>query len=209
MKKNIRALLAAAVLAVFLLPSLAAGQGARAAEGPDAPRIPADTADSETDIVVDDSATDTDTPPAPTPTPGSDGIQPPAGGTGWRYVPETGDYYYFKNYLRKGDYWVGFADGASAWANNWYYADAAGRLLTGFQYLDDLKGGKAWYMLQTTNARQEIGKMLTGWQWTYSDKGEGWFSPKYGSQGMCTYTEAWGEYNAATGLWADGLSHKG
>ena len=136
-------------------------------------------------------------------------IKPPAGGTGWRYVPETGDYYYFKDGVRKGDYWVGFADGASAWANNWYYADATGRLLTGLQYLDDLKGGKAWYMLQTTDDRGEIGKMLTGWQWTYSDAGTGYFSPKYGSQGMCTYTEKWGEYNASTGLWGDGLTHIG
>ena len=136
-------------------------------------------------------------------------IQPPTGGTGWRYVPETGDYYYFKDYVRKGDYWVGFADGASAWANNWYYADATGKLLTGLQYLDDLKGGKAWYMLQTTDYHGEIGKMLTGWQWTYSDKGEGYFSPKYGSQGMCTWNQAWGSYNASTGLWGDGLAHRG
>ena len=135
-------------------------------------------------------------------------IQPPAGGTGWRYVPETGDYYYFKDYVRKGDYWVGFADGASKWANNWYYADATGKLLTGFQYLDDLKGGKAWYMLQTTNANGEIGKMLTGWQQTYTPAGTGYFSPKYGSQGLCTYTTAWGNYNAATGLWGDGQSHR-
>ena len=108
-----------------------------------------------------------------------------------------------------GDYWVGFADGASKWANSWYYADANGKLLTGFQYLDDLKGGKAWYRLQVTNDRGEIGKMLTGWQWTYSDAGTGWFESKYCSQGMCTWTEKWGSYNAATGLWGDGLTHKG
>ena len=148
-------------------------------------------------------------PAEPTPTPGLDDIQPPAGGTGWRYVPETGDYYYFKNYKRVGDYWVGFADGASKWANNWYYADADGKLLTGFQYLDDLKGGKAWYMLQTTNDRGEIGKMLTGWQYTYTAAGTGYFNPNYGSQGMCTYTSAWGSYNAATGLWEDRQLHTG
>ena len=136
-------------------------------------------------------------------------IQPPAGGTGWRYVPETGDYYYFKDYVRKGDYWVGFADGASKWANNWYYADATGCLLTGFQYLDDLKGGKGWYMLQVDDTNNEIGKMLDGWQWTYSDAGTGYFSPKYGSQGLCTYTSEWGDYNASTGLWSDGLAHRG
>ncbi len=136
-------------------------------------------------------------------------IQPPAGGTGWRYVPETGDYYYFKDYVRKGDYWVGFADGASAWANNWYYADATGKLLTGFQYLDDLKGGKAWYMLQVDNANGEIGKMLSGRLNTYTDAGYGVFSPNYGSQGMCTYTDSWGSYNAATGLWGDGQAHRG
>ena len=208
MRKNIRALLAAAVLAAFLLPPLAAGQGARAAEAPDAPRIAADTADSDTDI-VEDSDTDTDAPPAVTPAPGSDDIQPPNGGTGWRYVPQTGDYYYFKDYVRKGDYWVGFADGASKWANNWYYADATGKLLTGFQYLDDLKGGKGWYMLQMNNANGEIGKMLSGWQWTYSAAGTGYFSPKYGSQGLCTYTTVWGSYSAASGLWGDGLAHRG
>ncbi len=141
--------------------------------------------------------------------PALEDIQPPAGGTGWRYVPETGDYYYFKNNKRVGDYWVGFADGASKWANNWYYADATGKLLTGFQYLDDLKGGKAWYMLQTTNDRGEIGKMLTGRLYTYTAAGYGQFSAKYGSQGMCTWTENWGNYNAATGLWEDGLSHRG
>ena len=140
--------------------------------------------------------------------PALEDIQPPAGGTGWRYVIQTGDYYYFKDGKRVGDYWVGFADGASAWANNWYYADADGKLLTGFQYLDDLKGGKAWYMLQVENDNGEIGKMLTGWQATYS-VGLGKFSTSYGSQGMCTYNQDWGNYNAATGLWADGLSHKG
>ena len=52
--------------------------------------------------------------------------------------------------------------------------------------------------------------MLTGFQWTYdATVGEGYFSPKYGSQGMCTWNETWGAYSAATGLWADGLSHKG
>ena len=118
-------------------------------------------------------------------------------------------YYYFKDGKPVGDYWIGFADGGSAWANNWYYADANGKLLTGFQYLDDLKGGKAWYMLQTTNDNGTMGKMLTGWQWTYSAAGTGWFSPKYGSQGACSYTSQWGEYSAATGLWADGLAHIG
>ena len=165
---------------------------------------------TELNITSDSVVAPTPTPvPTPTPAPTPDPIKPPAGGTGWRYVPETGDYYYFKNNKRVGDYWVGFADGASKWANNWYYADATGKLLTGFQYLDDLKGGKAWYMLQTTNDRGEIGKMLTGWQETFSDARMGYFSPKYGSQGMCTWTENWGNYNAATGLWADGLSHRG
>ena len=144
------------------------------------------------------------------PGPGGEEIKPPAGGTGWRWVESEQTYYYFKNGRRVGDYWVGFADGASQWANNWYYADADGRLLTGLQYLDDLKGGKAWYMLQTTNDHGEMGKMLTGFQWTYDAAvGMGWFSPVYGSQGMCTWTETWGAYSAATGLWADGLSHKG
>ena len=139
-----------------------------------------------------------------------DEIQPPAGGTGWRWVESEQTYYYFKDGKRVGDYWIGQAQGGSAWLNNWYYADANGRLLTGFQYLDDLKGGKAWYMLQTTTANGEMGKMLTGWQWTYDAAvGTGWFSPKYGSQGACTYTTKWGSYSAATGLWADGSVHIG
>ena len=203
MRKNIWAILAAAVLTAFFLPSMAAGQGARAAEAPDMPPVAADTAGSDTDIVVEDSSTDTDAPPTVTPDP----IQPPAGGTGWRYVPQTGDYYYFKDYVRKGDYWVGKAEGASAWPDLWYYADASGRLLTGFQYLDDLKGGKAWYMLQVGDANGTTGKMLTGWQETYV-AGRGYFSPSYGSQGMCLSTADWGKYDPATGLWADGLSHR-
>ena len=137
-------------------------------------------------------------------------IEPPAGGNGWRWVESEQTYYYFKDGKLVGDYWIGFADGGSAWANNWYYADADGRLLTGFQYLDDLKGGKAWYMLQTDNTNGTMGRMLTGWRWTCDPAaGTGWFSPKYGSQGACTYTTEWGSYNAATGLWADGLPHKG
>ncbi len=141
--------------------------------------------------------------------PSLESIKPPAGGTGWRYVPETGDYYYFKNYKRVGDFWIGKAEGGSKWADLWYYADADGKLLTGFQYLDDLKGGKAWYMLQVDNENGTTGKMLTDWQWTYTRAGWGYFSPSYGSQGMCLYTDAWGEYNAAWGLWQDGLAHRG
>ncbi len=155
--------------------------------------------------------------PTPTPTPGPGGDKPTApveppktnGGTGWSYDYGTGEWYFFKKGALVANYWVGKIDGASQWDNNWYYVGADGKMLTGMQYLDDLKGGRAWYMLQTTNDRQEIGKMLTGWQWTYAAAGEGYFSPKYGSQGMCTWTEAWGSYNAATGLWTDGLSHKG
>ncbi len=211
MKKLITGILAGLAAMVFVLPVFAAGTGARAAAG-DAPVPPDGIAlvdATPTDIPEeDDTGTDTTPPPDTTPAPEDPDIQPPAGGTGWRYVPETGDYYYFKDYVRKGDYWVGFADGASKWANNWYYADATGKLLTGFQYLDDLKGGKAWYMLQTTNANGEIGKMLTGWQQTYTAAGTGYFSPKYGSQGLCTYTTAWGSYSAATGLWGDGQSHR-
>ena len=205
MRKNIRAILAAAVLAAFLLPSLAAGQGARAAEAPDMPRMLADTSGSETDIVVDGSATDTDTPPTAPPD-----IPPaPKSGTGWMQSETTGDIYFYKDYQLKKGFWVGNKDGASRWANNWYYVGDDGRLLTGFHYLDDLKGGKAWYMLQTTNINGEIGKMLSGRHWTFTDAGWGEFSPSYGSQGMCTYTTAWGSYNAATGLWADGSAHRG
>ena len=141
------------------------------------------------------------TPPEP------EGPKAPASGTGWTYY--DGEWYFFKNGSLVSNYWVGYVDGASQWANNWYYVGADGKMLTGFQYLDDLKGGKAWYMLQNTPKDGEIGKMLTGYQWTYTSAGEGYFSPKYGSQGACTWTEAWGSYKASTGLWGDGLAHKG
>ena len=136
-------------------------------------------------------------------------IQPPASGTGWVHDPETGDWYFFKDGHLVRDYWVGWSDGASSWVNIWYYVNSDGKLLTGFHYLDNLKGGKDWYMLQTTNDNGCIGRMLDGWQWTYTDAGEGWFNPVYGVQGRCEYTTAWGAYNAATGLWADGMAHIG
>ena len=136
-------------------------------------------------------------------------IQPPASGTGWVYDPETGDWYFFKDGSLVQDYWVGKIDGASMWDGNWYYVDGDGKLLTGFHYLDNLKGGKDWYMLQTTNANGCIGRMLDGWQWLGPDIGMGWFNTGHGGKnGQCTWTEKWGSFDPVTGLWADGLSHR-
>ena len=156
--------------------------------------------------------------PTPTPTttptpggdePGGDIPAPPKSGTGWSYDYDTGEWYFYKNNKLVANYWVGKIDGASQWDNNWYYVGADGKMLTGMQYLDDLHGGYGWYFLQPSDDRGEIGKMLTGFQWVGGDYGECWFSKASGSSGKCTWSEKWGEYNAAAGLWADGLEHKG
>ena len=99
----------------------------------------------------------------------TEGPKAPASGTGW--VKYEGEWYFFKGSKLVENYWVGQADGASKWSTNWYYVGSDGKMATGLQYIDDLKGGKAWYMLQTTETNGEIGKMLTGWQWTYSAAG--------------------------------------
>lgn len=142
--------------------------------------------------------------------PGGDIPAPPVSGTGWSHDHDTGDWYFYKNGKLITNDWVGKADGASIWDNNWYYVGADGKMLTGLQYLTDLHGGYGWYMLQPTDERGEIGKMLTGFQWTYDAAvGEGWFSPVYGEEGKCRWASKWGDYNAATGLWTDGLTHIG
>ena len=127
-----------------------------------------------------------------------DDIKPPASGTGWRYVPETGDYYFFKNGQMVHNYWVGKVDGASAWDGNWYYVGADGKMATGMQYLDDLHGGFGWYYLQPTDKNGEIGKMLTGWQTVGGQYGTCWFSNKSGSSGKCTYSSELGDWNGTT-----------
>ena len=128
-------------------------------------------------------------------------VAAPKSGTGWAYDKTTGDYYYFVDGVQKFDYW------ASSQRGLWYYIDPNGKLATGFQYVEN-PNGTGWYMFQTDNANGCIGRMLTGWQWTYTNAGMGWFNTAHGGvNGQCTYTTAWGAYDAATGMWADGIVH--
>ena len=81
-------------------------------------------------------------------------------------------------------------------------------MLQGLQYIEN-PNGTGWYMLQYEkddfNCR---GRLLTGWQNT-GVAGTGWFTTSRGVEhGKCTYTTAWGDYNATTGLWSDGQSHR-
>ena len=128
-------------------------------------------------------------------------VDVPASGTGWACDETTGDYYYFVNGEQKFDYWVSSQRGL------WYYVGQDGKLATGFQYVHN-SNGTGWYMFQTDNDDGCIGRMLTGWQWTYTGAGMGWFNTGHGGvNGQCTWTEKWGAYSAATGLWADGQYH--
>ena len=122
----------------------------------------------------------------------------PASGTGWSCDKVTGDWYFYKNGKLVANYWVGKIDGASQWDSNWYYVGADGKMLTGMQYLDDLHGGYGWYFLQPTNTKQEIGKMLTGYQWVGGQYGECYFSKKSGESGKCTWSELLGNWNGTT-----------
>ena len=145
--------------------------------------------------------------PAPTPVPVP--VDPPKtnGGSGWSYDYDTGDYYYFVDGEPKANYWA-CDETASQWGF-WYYVGSDGKLATGLQYIVN-NNGTGWYFLQPGNDDGCVGKMLTGWQWLGPEAGEGWFSTAHGGvNGQCTWTENWGNYNAATGLWADGLSHRG
>ena len=155
-------------------------------------------------------------PPDPTPTPGPGvtpspvpvPVDPPKtnGGSGWSYDYDTGDYYYFVDGEPKANYWANEAD-ASQWGY-WYYVGADGKLATGLQYIVN-NNGTGWYFLQPDNADGCIGRMLTGWQWLGPEAGMGWFNTAHGGvNGQCTWTENWGDYDPATGLWEDGLSHK-
>ena len=117
-------------------------------------------------------------------------------GTGW--VLFENEWYFFKKGALVANYWVGKIDGASQWDSNWYYVGSDGKMLTGMQYLDDLHGGYGWYFLQPTNTKQEIGKMLTGWQWVGGQYGECYFSKANGSSGKCTWSELLGNWNGTT-----------
>ena len=124
-------------------------------------------------------------------------VDPPKSGTGWAYDEATGDYYYFVDGVQKFNYWAASQRGL------WYYIGPNGKMATGFQYARN-SNGTGWYMFQTDNKDGCIGRMLTGWQWTYSLAGTGWFNTAHGGvNGQCTYTTAWGSYDAATGMWAN------
>ena len=125
-----------------------------------------------------------------------EGPKAPASGTGWNYY--NNEWYFFKNGKLVSNYWVGKIDGASQWDSNWYYVGSDGKMLTGMQYLDDLHGGYGWYFLQPTNTKQEIGKMLTGYQWVGGQYGECYFSKASGSSGKCTWSELLGNWNGTT-----------
>ena len=128
-------------------------------------------------------------------------VEPPKSGTGWAYDEAAGDYYYFVDGVQKSDYWVSSQRGL------WYYIGMDGKMAIGFQYVEN-PNGTGWYMFQTDNKNGCIGRMLTGWQWTWSTAGMGWFNTAHGGlNGQCTYTTAWGAYDAATGVWADGWAH--
>ena len=128
-------------------------------------------------------------------------VDPPKAGTGWACDETTGDYYYFVDGAQKFNYWAASERGL------WYYIGPDGKMATGFQYVQN-RNGTGWYMFQTDNKDGCIGRMLTGWQWTWSLAGTGWFNTAHGGvNGQCTYSTAWGAYNAATGLWADGQYH--
>ena len=144
--------------------------------------------------------------PAPTPVPVP--VDPPKtnGGSGWSYDYDTGDFYYFVDGEPKANYWAK-DENASQWGF-WYYVGSDGKLATGLQYIEN-NNGTGWYFLQPGNADGCVGKMLTGWQWLGPEAGEGWFNTAHGGvNGQCTWTENWGNYDPATGLWEDGLSHK-
>ena len=132
----------------------------------------------------------------------ADGPQAPAGGNGWVFY--DGDDYYFINGRYVTNYWVG-NNGGSKW-NLWYYIGSDGRMAKGFQYIVN-ENGTGWYMLEDGYGSTR-GQMLTGWQDT-GFAGWGFFFQGRGSEhGMCTWTDAWGDYNASTGLWADGQFHR-
>ena len=142
--------------------------------------------------------------PSPVPVP----VDPPKTneGSGWSYDYDTGDYYYFVEGEPKANYWAK-DENASQWGF-WYYVGSDGKLATGLQYIEN-NNGTGWYFLQPGNADGCVGKMLTGWQWLGPEAGEGWFNTAHGGvNGQCTWTENWGDYDPATGLWEDGLSHK-
>ena len=138
--------------------------------------------------------------PAPVPPPKTNN------GTGWSYDYNTGDFYYFVEGEQKFGYWA-CDENASMWGY-WYYVNPNGKLAHGFQYVVD-DNGTGWYFLQPDNDDGCVGRMLDGWQWLGPDIGMGWFNTGHGGKnGQCTWTEKWGSYDPATGLWEDGLSHR-
>lgn len=194
MRKTLSGMLAAAVLAVFLIPALAAGMGTRAAAAESAPTAIYSATVTQASPSDSSSGNDTDT--------DTKTVKPPASGTGWAQ-DKAGSYYFFRDGVMKKNYWV---TDSSAHAL-WYHVGADGTLDTGFQYITDKTWGSGWFMLKTGNANGDMGAMLTGWQNT-GIAGRGWFTTSGMHKGECTYTDAWGNYNPASGVWSDGQTHR-
>ena len=193
MRKTLSGVLAAAALAVFLIPALAAGMGGRAAAAEGAPAILYTAAATEASPPDTSSGNDTET----------DTVKPPRSGTGWA-KDSAGNDYFFKNGRMMKDYWVLDASAHDLW----YHVGADGKLTTGFQYVVDKTQPDGWYMFQSTDYNGMRGAMLTGWQQTGSS-GWGWFNPSHnGYYGECTYTDAWGDYHRSAGVWSDGRTHR-
>ena len=192
MKKTLSGVLAAAALAVFLIPALAAGMGGRAAAAEGAPAAIYSAAVTQASPSDSSSGNDTDT----------DTAKAPASGTGWAQS-KTGAWYYFKNGVMKKDYWV--TDSSNH--GFWYHVGADGRMTTGFTYITDKTWGSGWFLLQAADTNGSQGRMLTSWQNT-GVAGTGWFTTSGMHKGECTYTRAWGDYNPATGVWSDGQTHR-
>ena len=134
-------------------------------------------------------------------------VDPPKtnNGTGWVYDEQTGIDYYFIDGQMKRNYWAADAS-ASKW-NFWYYVDEEGKLVRGLQYIEN-PNGTGWYMLQVDDKNGCRGRLLDGVLDT-GIAGTGRFVSTRGvDYGKCTWTQAWGSYNAATGLWSDGQSHR-
>ena len=107
---------------------------------------------------------------------------------GWNLDGST--WYYYKNNEIQKSQWIGSK-------GLWYYVDEEGKMLTGFQYIEDAKWGNGWFYLEPSNAKGTQGRMRTGWQ-DINDASAGaygWFETRSnGHQGACTYTKGWGDF---------------
>ena len=112
------------------------------------------------------------------------GPQPPASGTGW--IRYDNDWYYFENGTMQYSEWV-YMKGSGLW----YYVGADGKMLTGFQYVEN-----NWYFFRTGG--DTVGSVQSGWvllgKTTSGKDNWGWFTTSHkGNFGKCTYTTQWGD----------------